>query len=83
MTYEISILRALLCLATHRIPATIGGLHVRVGGTEHDVNRAIVTLANADLVMRTLMGPRLSLAGFAVAVACARSRAGVVDAHSA
>jgi DNA-binding IclR family transcriptional regulator len=83
MTYEISILRALLCLTTHRVPATIGSLHARVGGTKHDVNRAIVTLANADMVTRTLTGPRLSLAGFAVAVACAPARAGVVNAHSA
>lgn len=71
MSYEITVLRALLRLARRRAPATVEDILVRVGGEEADVRRALGALARAELVYRTAEGPRLSLAGFAVAAACA------------
>lgn len=76
MNVEIDTLRALLRLARRRTPPTLEQLLVRVGGEEDDVRRALGSLAERGLVQRTPAGLRLSLAGFAVAVALAdRSKA--------
>ncbi|MCL2723621.1 MAG: hypothetical protein FWD69_04205 [Polyangiaceae bacterium] len=68
MNREISILRALLHSARCRTPITIEDLCVC--GPREDIVRALAALVRTDLVLRTPAGPRLSLAGFAVAVAC-------------
>jgi DNA-binding IclR family transcriptional regulator len=76
MSLQIDVLRALLRLARRRTAPTLEQLVVRVGGEEDDVRRALGSLAKSGLVHRTPAGLRLSLPGFAVAVACAdRSRA--------
>ncbi|MBX3210067.1 MAG: hypothetical protein KF764_33865 [Labilithrix sp.] len=72
MSLEIDVLRALLRLARRRTPPTLEQLVVRVGGEETDVRRALGSLARSGLVQRSPAGLRLSLAGLAVAVACAR-----------
>ena len=72
MSYEIDVLRALLRLARRRTPPTLEQLVVRVGGDETAVRRALQSLAKQSLVQRTPAGLRLSLAGLAVAVACAQ-----------
>ena len=72
MSLEIDVLRALLRLARRRTPPTLEQLVVRVGGEEDDVRRALRALAKSGLVQRTSAGLRLSMAGLAVAVACAQ-----------
>lgn len=72
MSLEIDVLRALLRLARRRTPPTLEQLVVRVGGEEADVRRALGSLAKSGLVQRTPAGLRLSLAGLAVAIACAQ-----------
>jgi len=72
MSLEIDVLRALLRLARRRTPPTLEQLVVRVGGEEADVRRALRSLAKSGLVQRTPGGLRLSMAGLAVAVACAQ-----------
>lgn len=72
MSLEIDVLRALLRLARRRTPPTLEQLVVRVGGDEADVRRALGALAKRGLVQRTPAGLGLSLAGLAVAVACAQ-----------
>lgn len=75
MSLHVDVLRALLRLARRRTPPTLEQIVVRVGGEEDDVRRALGALSKSGLVQRTPAGLRLSLAGFAVAVACAdRSR---------
>jgi DNA-binding IclR family transcriptional regulator len=73
MTPEIAVLRALLRLARRRTPATLDEILVRVGIEAPAARRALASLARAGLVHRTVQGPRLTLAGFAVAVAVAAS----------
>jgi DNA-binding IclR family transcriptional regulator len=72
MSLEIDVLRALLRLARRRTAPTVEQLVVRVGAEEADVRRALRSLARNGLVQRTPGGLRLSLAGLAVAVACAQ-----------
>lgn len=69
MSCEIAVLRALLRLARRRTPASAGELLVRVDADAPAIRRALGSLARAGLVHRTPAGPRLTLAGFAVAVA--------------
>lgn len=69
MSCEIAVLRALLRLARRRTPPTAGELLVRVDADAPAIRRALGSLARAGLVQRTPAGPRLTLAGFAVAVA--------------
>jgi DNA-binding IclR family transcriptional regulator len=69
MSTEIAVLRALLRLSRRRTPATITDLLDRVGGDALDVQRALASLARAQLVQRSGESARLSLAGLAVAVA--------------
>lgn len=71
MSYEIDVLRALFRLARKRTHASHEDLLVRVGGDLRDVRRALTVLARAGLVHRTVDGPRLTLAGLAVAASCA------------
>jgi DNA-binding IclR family transcriptional regulator len=72
MSLEIDVLRALLRLARRRTPPTLEQVVVRVGGDDAAVRRTLTSLAKNGLVQRTPAGLRLSLAGLAVAVACAQ-----------
>lgn len=69
---DLDVLRALLRLARRRTPPTLDQLVVRVHAEEPEVRRSLASLARAGLIQRTQEGLRLSLAGLAVAVACAR-----------
>jgi hypothetical protein len=72
MSLEIDVLRSLLRLARRRTAPTLDQIVVRVGGDELAVRQALRALARGGLVQRTPAGLRLSLAGLAVAVACAK-----------
>jgi predicted transcriptional regulator len=71
MSPEIAILRALLRLARRRSPASLDEILVRVDADADEARRALNALARAGLVHDTQTGPRLTMAGFAVAVAMA------------
>lgn len=71
MSTETDVLRALLRLARRRTPPTIEQVLLRVRGEEADIRLALRSLADSGLVQRGPLGLRLSMAGFAVAVACA------------
>lgn len=75
MSLEIDVLRALLRLARRRTPPTPEQLLVRVRGDERAIGEALAALARRGLVHETPAGLRLSLAGFAVAVAVAKRAA--------
>ena len=70
---EVDVLRALLRLARRRSAPTLDAILVRVPSPadEAAVGQALRTLVRADLVHLTPKGPRLTLTGFAVAVAMA------------
>jgi DNA-binding IclR family transcriptional regulator len=68
---EVELLRAMLRLARRRTTPTIEQLLLRVPADEPSVRRSFATLVRANLVHITPKGPRLSLTGFAVAVAMA------------
>jgi DNA-binding IclR family transcriptional regulator len=72
MSLEIDVLRALLRLARRRSAPTLDQIVVRVGSDEPAVRRALSALAKSGLVQRTPAGLRLSMAGLAIAVACAQ-----------
>ena len=69
MTPEIAVLRALLRLARRRSPATLEELLVRVDADADDVQYALRQLARAGLVHTEKNVPRLTMTGFAIAVA--------------
>ena len=69
MSTEIALLRALLRLSRRAACPTFTELLNRVGGDASDVQRALASLARAQLVQRSGETARLSLAGLAVAVA--------------
>jgi predicted transcriptional regulator len=69
MTPEIAVLRALLRLARRRSPATLEQLLVRVDADADDVLYAVRQLARAGLVHTEKNVPRLTMTGFAIAVA--------------
>jgi DNA-binding IclR family transcriptional regulator len=71
MSTEIAVLRALLHLSRRRAPATLADIVARVREDQADVQRALASLARAQLVQRTGDSARLSLGGLAVAVAAA------------
>lgn len=71
MSLEIDVLRAMLRLARRRTSPTLEQLMLRLPADERAIRRALATLVRADLVHVTPKGPRLSLTGFAVAVAYA------------
>ena len=72
MSLEIDVLRALLRLARRRTSPTIEQILLRVRADEPAVRRALAALTRGGLVNTTPKGPRLSLPGFAVAVAYAQ-----------
>ncbi len=72
MSLEIDVLRAMLRLARRRTAPTIEQLLLRIQADEPAVRRALGALTRAGLVNPTPKGPRLSLTGFAVAVAYAQ-----------
>lgn len=69
MTTDIAVLRALLQLSHRRTPATLDEIVARVRDDERQVHHALASLARAQLVLRSGVTARLSLAGLAVAVA--------------
>jgi DNA-binding IclR family transcriptional regulator len=71
MNPEIAVLRALLRLARRRTPASVEQILFRVGVDAQATRRALASLVKAGLVHKTPDGPRLTLPGFAVAVATA------------
>ena len=74
MSTEIAVLRALLFFSRRRAPATLEDLLHRVGSNLQDVadvQRALASLARAQLVQRTGATARLTLPGLAVACAAA------------
>lgn len=77
MSLEIDVLRALLRLARRRTAPSMEQLLVRVLAEPEDVSRAVAFLARRDLVRRTPSGIGLTMSGFAMAVACAKSRPAV------
>lgn len=80
MTLEIDVLRALLRLARRRTAPTLEQLLVRVDADQDALERALAALVRADLVHHTPKGPRLTLTGFAIAVAYAQRPAAQVSA---
>lgn len=72
MSLEIDVLRAMLRLARRRTVPTIEQLLLRVPADEAAVRRALAALVRGGLVNTTPNGPRLSLTGFAIAVAYAQ-----------
>jgi DNA-binding IclR family transcriptional regulator len=72
MSLEIEILRAMLRLARRRTAPTVEQLLVRIRASEPALRRSLAALIRAELVNETPKGPRLSLTGFAVAVAYAQ-----------
>ncbi|HEY8076214.1 MAG TPA: hypothetical protein VIF62_18945, partial [Labilithrix sp.] len=72
MSLETDLLRALFRLARRRRrPATMNDLLLRVSARPADLRRALATLVRSDLVFVAPEGPRLTLAGLAVACASA------------
>lgn len=69
MSYQLTVLRAMMRLARRRSPIDIDQLALRAGGEASDVRAALRALAGADLVERTPEGARLTLSGLAVALA--------------
>jgi hypothetical protein len=70
---EVDVLRAMLRLARRRTAPTIEAILLRTPppADADAVKQSLRTLIRADLVHLTPKGPRLTLAGFAVAVAMA------------
>jgi len=68
---EVDVLRAMLRLARRRTAPSVEQLLLRVPADEPAVRRSLSTLIRANLVHVTPKGPRLTLVGFAVAVAMA------------
>jgi DNA-binding IclR family transcriptional regulator len=76
----LSILQAMLRLARRRDEAGVEALAVRVGGTQAQVRAALVRLDRAGWVIRGPERARLTMAGFALAVATLPARPMVVGA---
>lgn len=70
---EVDVLRAMLRLARRRTAPTIEAILLRVPAPadEPAVRQSLRTLVRADLVHLSPKGPRLTLVGFAIAVAMA------------
>jgi DNA-binding IclR family transcriptional regulator len=76
MSYELSILRAMLRLARRREEANVDALVVRAGGTRAEARGALQRLERAGLaVRRDEARARLTMTGFALAVATLPARA--------
>jgi hypothetical protein len=68
---EVEVLRAMLRLARRRTAPTVEQLLLRVAADEASLRSCLRRLLSANLVHVTPKGPRLTLTGFAVAVAMA------------
>jgi len=68
---ELDVLRAFLRLARRRTPPTMDQLLLRIPADAPLLTRTLSKLIEGGLVNLTPKGPRLSLTGFAVAVAFA------------
>lgn len=75
MSYDLSVLRAVLRLSRRNRAVTVDELLLRVGGDVADVRAALRALVASDLVQSTPRGPALTLTGLAVAVASLPPRA--------
>jgi hypothetical protein len=80
MSYDLSVLRAILRLAMRREAANAAAVQVRAGGELADVRRGLRRLAASGLVERVGDSARLTMAGLAIAVATAKARAPKVPA---
>jgi Mn-dependent DtxR family transcriptional regulator len=70
MSYDLSILRAMLRLARRREAADVEALELRVGGDPSEVRASLRRLAAGGYVERLgATGARLTMEGLAVAVA--------------
>jgi Mn-dependent DtxR family transcriptional regulator len=70
MSIDAMVLRAMLRLARRREDAAEEAIAVRVGGSSGQIRASLRRLAAGGLVeRRTQQGPRLTMAGLAVAVA--------------
>ncbi len=70
MSLELALLHTLLRLSRRRHATTMDDLVERVGARDPSlVLRALRSLARQGLVQRSPLGPRLTLAGLAIAVA--------------
>lgn len=75
MTYDISVLRAIVRLARKGVEAGEDALTLRAGGTGADVRNALRRLDAQGLVARGPRGlPQLTLAGLALTVSLASAR---------
>ena len=74
MSYNLSILRALVRVSRRKGGVDLDALLVRAGGHRSDARAAIASLERQGLALRTSRGPRVTLAGLAVALA-SKSRA--------
>ena len=75
MKYETEVLKAMLRLARRRVAANVNQILVRIGGTPAEFRTALRQLERAGFVDRTATrSGRLTLAGFAVAVAAAATK---------
>jgi hypothetical protein len=68
---EVDVLRAMLRLARRRTTPTLEAILLRVPADEVSLRSSMNRLIRANLVHVTPKGPRLTLVGFAVAVAMA------------
>lgn len=82
MSYELEILRAMVRLARRRSPASREQLVLRVGGTGSHLRAALRALSQADLVVRTASGVRLTMSGLAVGLASSRRVGGGGVSHA-
>ncbi len=77
MNFDANVLRAMLRMARRRAEAEVDAVCLRVGGEARDVRRSLRRLRAAGLVeIPADRAPRLTMAGFAVAVAMLPSRRG-------
>jgi hypothetical protein len=74
MSYDLSILRAVVRLCRRRSAVDLEALALRAGGELADARAAIARLERRGLALRTARGARPTLAGLAVAVAAAERR---------
>jgi Mn-dependent DtxR family transcriptional regulator len=83
MLFEAKVLRAMLRLARRRAAVDVGGVADRAGGSAGDVREALRRLEGWGLVDRAgSRGPRLTMSGFALAVAMLPEAAGRVPARA-
>jgi Mn-dependent DtxR family transcriptional regulator len=76
MSFDTSVLRAMLRLARHRRPAEEDAVAARVGETTAAVRASMRRLQATGLVeIRPLCPARLTLSGLAIAIALIRSEA--------